>query len=501
MSEIAVVIPCYNLGRTVEQALDSVVTQTRGAAEIVVVDDGSTDLYTRQLLASLRRPRTRVMRTENHGLPAARNYGIRHTTAPYIVTLDADDYLDPTYLEKTAARLDAEPEVGFVSTAIHGFEGADYVWTPPPCDLVSAFTQGSAHASAMFRRKLWAVVGGYDEAFVGGCEDLDFWISAMELGFQGETIDEPLLHRRVRADSLHHGSVEQGGYRAIREYLLRKHRRTIEEIGPALVFAQESFITVSWNWVKDLEAQQDRLKRELAQAEEQIVRLTQLPAQPSKHGIQWGDLRRLKPISSECGLDRGTPVDRYYIQEFLKRYSSDIRGRVLDVGGFGYAKRFGDSRITRADVLTLDATNFRGEIIVDLYNRDIAHQSYDCVIAVEIFHLIYDINAALSECSRILKPGGVLLATFSCVTQVDARAGTDRDFWRFTESTVREMLSRFFRGDKFETHQYGNIKAATASLYGIASEELRAEERDTADPLFPVVIGVRAAAPEKFYDR
>src|SRR5262245_7276332 len=99
---IAVVIPCWNLGGFVDAALDSVVGQSRPAAEIVVVDDGSTDRNTLHILGALTRPRTRVVRTANRGLAAARNHGVRLTSSPYIVILNADDVLEAGYLERTA---------------------------------------------------------------------------------------------------------------------------------------------------------------------------------------------------------------------------------------------------------------------------------------------------------------------------------------------------------------------------------------------------------------
>ena len=91
--EVAVVVPCHNLGRTVEETVDSVLAQTRLAAEIVVVDDGSEDVATRQALARLRRSRCRVLPIEHAGVAVARNRGAEATRAPYIVFLDADDVL------------------------------------------------------------------------------------------------------------------------------------------------------------------------------------------------------------------------------------------------------------------------------------------------------------------------------------------------------------------------------------------------------------------------
>lgn len=241
MTDIAVVIPCYNLGSFVEEALESVLAQSRPAADIVIVDDGSTDISTRQVLATIQAPSTRVVRTVNGGAAAARNHGIRLTTAPYLVTLDADDMLERTYLEATAQCLDIKPQLGFVSTAYQTFGDASYVWTPPACDLITALTQGSAHVASMFRRPLWEAVGGFDEAF-STAEDLDFWISAMELGFEGEVLDQPLLRCRVRKDSKHHRHVAQGGYATTMAAILGKHRRAIERLGPELLLAKESFL-------------------------------------------------------------------------------------------------------------------------------------------------------------------------------------------------------------------------------------------------------------------
>ena len=111
VTDIAVVIPCFNLGRFVVDAVDSVCAQTRPAAEIVVVDDGSTDLYTLQAVASLSRPSLRVVRAEHRGASSARNLGAGLTSSPYLLFLDADDLLESTYLEQAGASLDDDPHL------------------------------------------------------------------------------------------------------------------------------------------------------------------------------------------------------------------------------------------------------------------------------------------------------------------------------------------------------------------------------------------------------
>jgi len=241
MADIAVVIPCFNSGRFLEDALGSVLRQSRRAAEVVVVDDGSTNIYTRQLLTSLEYPETRIVRTSNRGLSAARNHGIRLTTADYLVTLDADDRLHPEYLAKTAARLDANPALGFVSTAIRAFGEASWVWTPPACTVVNGLVRGAAHPASMVRRQVWQAVGGFDEspAFLKGGGDLDFWLSAMELGVHGEVIVEPLLEYRVRATSMRQDSLASGGQLRLTEAPFRKHRASIAAIGPHLLVEKD----------------------------------------------------------------------------------------------------------------------------------------------------------------------------------------------------------------------------------------------------------------------
>ena len=125
---IAAVITCHDLGRTLVEALESVERQTRPAAEIVIIDDASPDLYTRQVLARIEREGTRVAHAGGRGASAARNLGAGLTSADYLVWLDADDVLDPGYFEAAAARLDADAAIDFVSCAMRAFGAANYVW-------------------------------------------------------------------------------------------------------------------------------------------------------------------------------------------------------------------------------------------------------------------------------------------------------------------------------------------------------------------------------------
>src|SRR6185436_2755865 len=118
---ISVLMPCYNHGEYIDEALASVAAQTCQDFEIVVVDDGSTEPATVAKLARLEAPRMRVLRTANQGLPAARNHAARHAAGEVFCALDADDRLAPAWFERALAVLDARPDVAFVSHWLETF--------------------------------------------------------------------------------------------------------------------------------------------------------------------------------------------------------------------------------------------------------------------------------------------------------------------------------------------------------------------------------------------
>src|SRR5689334_22858327 len=150
---IAAIVTCHNLGRTLHEALDSVERQTRQAREIVVVDDRSTDPYTCRRLAELQSKGIAVLQIDGGSASAARNAGIRRTESPYVVCLDADDVLAPTYFERAAARLDEDESIDFVTCAIQAFGSAEYIWRPAAPTFVDAVSTGGVpHASSMIRR-------------------------------------------------------------------------------------------------------------------------------------------------------------------------------------------------------------------------------------------------------------------------------------------------------------------------------------------------------------
>ncbi|MGB5686961.1 MAG: glycosyltransferase family A protein, partial [Candidatus Electrothrix sp.] len=270
ISGISVVIPCYNQGRTIGEALDSVHQQTVPAAEIVIIDDGSEDIFTRQILTEIRGSGTYVVRTENSGVAAARNLGIRLTSSPYIVLLDGDDILEPEYFEHASKVLDDQSAVDFVTCGLKAFEGADYTWIPP-CTLLETLAKGGPHISSMFRRKIWHFVGGFDES-LPGYEDMDFWISAMGQGSQGTVLDEPFLRYRVRSNSRYHNAISPENYVPTMAAIYKKHWSRIEKYDQDLIREKEAFLEEQRQYQLYLTEKTGKLQQELHAVNQEIER-------------------------------------------------------------------------------------------------------------------------------------------------------------------------------------------------------------------------------------
>ena len=211
--------------------------------------------------------------------------------------------------------------------------------------------------------------------------------------------------------------------------------------------------------------------------------------------VNFGNLRRLTPISNIFGFDRGRPIDRYYIENFLSQYANDIHGRVLEIEDDSYTRQFGGTRVTTRDVLHVTEGNPKATFVGDLTCAEhIPSNIFDCVILTQTLQLIFDMNAALKTLYRILKPGGVLLATLPGISPID----TDWNgvyYWGFTTLSAQKLFTEIFPEENVIVEAYGNVLAAIAFLEGLAVEDIRAEELDYRDPAYQVSITVRAVKP------
>jgi SAM-dependent methyltransferase len=199
--------------------------------------------------------------------------------------------------------------------------------------------------------------------------------------------------------------------------------------------------------------------------------------------------RSLKPLSSKYGFDRGAPVDRFYIESFIERHSSAIRGRCLEIVDPYYTRKFGGFKVTQSDVLDIiprKTTTIHG----DLRNVPaIASNTYDCVIITQTYNVIDDYEAAIRESYRVLKPGGVLLVTLPTISPC---WNLKINLWRFTAASLTYVFGKYFEQGKVVVESLGNKEAAIGFWQGYAQEDLPAGVLEKTDSSFPLIIGVKA---------
>ena len=211
--------------------------------------------------------------------------------------------------------------------------------------------------------------------------------------------------------------------------------------------------------------------------------------------MRFGDLRRLEPISRSYGYDRGRPIDRYYIENFLELEGGCIKGRVLEIGENTYTLKFGKG-VTQSDVLHvhegIEGTTFVDDLAA---GQSLPSNAFDCVVVTQTLHLIYDMKAAVKTIYRILKPGGVLLCTVPGITQISDEDWNDTWFWALSTASARRLGLEVFPPGSVDVQSFGNVLSATAFLQGLAESELTREELDALDREYPVTVTLKATKP------
>ena len=210
---------------------------------------------------------------------------------------------------------------------------------------------------------------------------------------------------------------------------------------------------------------------------------------PAVGRVDVGDLRRLEPISPSYGFDRGRPIDRYYIERFVEERREAIRGRVLEFGEPFYSRLYGDGQ---AETLDLDGREDATYTCRLEDGADLPSDAFDCVVCTQVLQYVHDLRAAMQTLHRILRPGGTLLLTVPCISGVGCGEAPEVWRWRFAESSVRALLGDVFAPEAIQLAVYGNVLAAAMFLYGLAAEELTAEELDHLDPNYPLVVAAQA---------
>jgi glycosyltransferase involved in cell wall biosynthesis len=533
-SMVSIITIFLNAGEFLAEAIDSVFAQTHSNWELLLVDDGSTDDSAEIALRYSRDypDRVRYLQHDNHqnrGMSASRNLGVVSARGEFIAFLDADDVWLPRKLEEQVAILSSQPDAAMVYGAIEWW----YSWTGKPEDAHRDFipelnvepnrlvqppgllapllkNESVTATNGLLRREIIESVGGYEESFRGMYEDQVFYTKIC-LKAPVFVADNCWYRWRKHPASACAVAVSTGEYESARLRFLKWLRKYLSQQG---IKDGELHKTVNREMLKCRNPSLFNLLRDthyrmldMKESLKSLVRRT-LPRpvyrwiRARRHGenyrpavgeISFGSLRRVTPISRVFGFDRGLPVDRYYIEGFLARNASDIKGRVLEVGDDSYTRRFGGECVTKADVLYVSEGNPQATIVADLSSADhIPSDLFDCIILTQTLHLVYDVRAAVATLRRILKPGGVLLATFPGISQIDHYDWGGSWYWAFTALSARRLFEEAFSAADLKIETHGNVLAAIAFLQGLAAEELRKEELDYADADYEVTIAVRA---------
>jgi SAM-dependent methyltransferase len=508
---VAVVLTTFNDATFLREAVSSVVAQKRPADEIIVVDDGS-DVSPAPLLAEF--PQIALLCKSNGGLSSARNLGLYFARSRYITFLDADDRLQPNAIETGLACFARRSEAAMVygghrRIQAHGKPLGVGIFHALGNDAYADLLTGNhigMHATVLYRRDVLLTLGGFDEG-LRRCEDYDLYLRL--------ALTYPIAsHPEIIAEYRWHGanmSRDRGEMlRAVLAVHDRHHGQT-----PAQRKAWRKGQRNWRNWYETGQLEEwegqivnrsvKRTLRRLAlfavmQTKDRLGsgRLRSLLSRardkwpPPLGTVDFGQLGTTRPISLDFGRDRGTPIDRYYIESFLAHRTADIGGRVLEIGDDTYSRRFGGARITQQDVLHLDVQHPNASLVGDLTQPGVLPDGvFDCIILTQTLQLIFDLKQAVERLHAALRPGGVLLLTAPGISPIDREEWGDHWCWAITSVSIRKLFEPHF-GPELEIQTHGNVFAATAFLQGAALEEVDRTKLDVCDPAYPVIVTLRA---------
>lgn len=207
----------------------------------------------------------------------------------------------------------------------------------------------------------------------------------------------------------------------------------------------------------------------------------------------WKDFRSVHPISRNFGVDRGTPIDRFYIEKFLYDNRDYIKNTVLEIADSYYSNKFHSGEY-KQEILHFTNDNPNATIIGDLTKLEtLKPEIADCFICTQTLNFIYDVKAAIKGIHYSLKKGGIALVTVSGLSQI-SRYDMDRwgDYWRFTDKSIKLLFSEVFSQENITINTFGNALSTTAFLQGISAEELNNKELSFVDNNYQLILTVVA---------
>lgn len=322
--KVSTIIPCFNLGAFLDEAVTSVLDQTYQDFEILIVDDGSTDPETIRLLDNYVRPKTTVFRTANRGLAAARNFLVARARGKYLCSLDADDRLRPQFFEKTLSAIEGDPSISFVSTHLQMFGTEERVWpSVPRCDLATLLAEDTVITPALVKASAVRAVGGYDEHMPAqGDEDWDLWISLVEAGHRGVILPEVLFDYRRRPGSMCIECTTGQTHLDLVTYLLDKHKSSYQAHLLDVLLHKEAAISGLRSYNVRLE--EDLAVRLTPQVERRRAELETLRAELSRaQGIAAPPSEAV--VGSASRAREAQRLDSVALQEEVDRLADEVR--------------------------------------------------------------------------------------------------------------------------------------------------------------------------------
>ncbi len=198
MEKVSVIMPCYNDGKYIMEAIDSIGKQTYQNWELIIVDDGSDDEETKQIINEIQNPKIKVFHTEHLRPARARNYGIQKAEGKYILPVDSDDRIHEEYMEKAVKKIESNSQIGVVYCKAELFGEKNGPWNLPDYSFEQMLLDNIVFVTALFYKSDWEKVGGFNTSMAQGMEDYDFWLSILSIGREIYQIPEALFFYRIK---------------------------------------------------------------------------------------------------------------------------------------------------------------------------------------------------------------------------------------------------------------------------------------------------------------